>query len=411
MVQSEKSTFLRAIAMKIYPRIELDITIKDLSISLISCFAWFERSNIIAQIQSYWHTPKEVLVTLCVRTSFDLLLQALCLPAGSEIMMSAVNIAHIEEIVKKHNCIAVPIDIDLETLVPSLDSLKAAISHQSRIFVVAQLFGAIATLDPYVEICKSHNILLVEDCAQAFDGLRYLGHPDADISLFSFGSIKSCTALGGSVTIVQDPNLAQKMRDIEQTYLIKTNFWFLKRLLKYLCLKVLSTPTIFGILIACLNLLKLDANNFISMLTRGFGKGDIQTQLRYRPPNGMLRLLLHRLEHLDPTYYDRRRQSATVFFDLLKKPNSNLGSGAKCHSYWVVPLMTENPEMLMQKLREAEFDSTTGTTSLKSIAAESSFATKLMRSVLYLPIYPAVPLEEVVRLAQSINLNTYTPNR
>ncbi|TYQ27604.1 cell wall biogenesis protein [Pseudanabaena sp. UWO311] len=389
--------------MKIYPRIELDITIKDLSVGLISSFSSPERSKIITQIQSYWHTPKEVLVTLCVRTSFDLLLQALCLPAGSEIMMSAVNIAHMEEIVKKHHCIPVPIDIDLETLVPSLELLKSSISNQSRIFVVAQLFGAIVQLDPYVEICKSHNILLVEDCAQAFDGLRYIGHPHADISLFSFGPIKSCTALGGSITIVQEPNLAQKMRDIEQTYLVKTDFWFLKRLLKYLCLKVLSTPTIFGILIACLNLLKLDANNFISMLTRGFGKGDIQTQLRYRPPNRMLRLLLHRLELLDQTYYDRRKQSALVFFDLLKKTDANLGNGAMQHSYWVVPLMTENPEMLMQKLREAGFDSTTGTTSLKSLAEESSFATKLMRSILYLPIYPAVPLQEVARLAQSIN--------
>ncbi len=392
--------------MKIYPRIELDITIKDISVSLISSFAWTERSKIITQIQSYWHTPKEVLITLCVRTSFDLLLQALCLPAGSEIIMSAVNIAHMEEIVKKHRCIPVPIDIDLETLAPSLESLKDSISDQSRIFVVAQLFGAIAPLAPYVEICKSHNILLVEDCAQAFDGLRYLGHPHADISLFSFGPIKSCTALGGSVTIVRDPNLAQKMRDIEQTYLVKTDFWFFKRLLKYLGLKVLSTPTIFGILIACLNLLKLDANNFISTLTRGFGKGDIQTQLRYRPPNRMFSLLLYRLEHLDATYYDRRKQSAIVFFDSLKKTNSNLGNSVMLHSYWVVPLMIENPEILMQTLRKADFDSTTGTTSLKSLAEESSFATKLMRSILYLPIYPAVPLEEVGRLAQLINLNT-----
>jgi perosamine synthetase len=87
--------------MEIYPRIELDITIKDLTVSLSSAFAGSAIAKIIDQIQSYWHTPKEVLVTLCVRTSFDLFLQALALPAGSEIMMSAVNIAHMEEIVKK----------------------------------------------------------------------------------------------------------------------------------------------------------------------------------------------------------------------------------------------------------------------------------------------------------------------
>ena len=392
--------------MKVYPRIELDITIKDLSFSLLSTFALTERKKIISQIQSYWSTPKEVLVTLCVRTSFDLLLQALRLPVGSEIMMSAVNIVHMEAIVKKHNCIPIPIDIELETLAPSLEIFKASISSRSRIFVVAHLFGAIVPLDPYIELCKSHNILLVEDCAQAFDGLRYLGHLDADISLFSFGSIKSCTALGGSITIVQQPNLAQKMREIEQTYSTKSALWFFKRVLKYLCLKSLSTPTIFGILVACLDLLKVDPNNFVSALTRGFGKGDIQTQLRYRPPNGMLRLLQNRLEHLDSTYYDRRSQIAHDFFDLLKNRDVRLGKMAMQHSYWLVPLITKNPEILMQKLRIEGFDSTTGTTSLKSLGDASTSASKLMNSVLYLPIYPSVPSAEVTRLAQLINLHS-----
>ena len=392
--------------MKVYPRIELDITIKDLSFSLLSTFALTERKKIISQIQSYWSTPKEVLVTLCVRTSFDLLLQALRLPVGSEIMMSAVNIVHMEAIVKRHNCIPIPIDIELETLAPSLEIFKASISSRSRIFVVAHLFGAIVPLDPYIELCKSHNILLVEDCAQAFDGLRYLGHLDADISLFSFGSIKSCTALGGSITIVQEPNLAQKMREIEQTYSTKSALWFFKRVLKYLCLKSLSTPTIFGILVACLDLLKVDPNNFVSALTRGFGKGDIQTQLRYRPPNGMLRLLQNRLEHLDSTYYDRRSQIAHDFFDLLKNRDVRLGKGAMQHSYWLVPLITKNPEILMQKLRIEGFDSTTGTTSLKSLGDASTSASKLMNSVLYLPIYPSVPSAEVTRLAQLINLHS-----
>jgi len=33
-------------------------------------------------------------------------------------------------------------------------------------------------------------MLIVEDCAEAFSGLDYLGDDRADISLFSFGGIK-----------------------------------------------------------------------------------------------------------------------------------------------------------------------------------------------------------------------------
>ncbi|NJK30076.1 MAG: cell wall biogenesis protein [Acaryochloris sp. SU_5_25] len=390
--------------MKVYPRIELDITFKDLSANLLSYFSWSEREEIISQIQSFWHTQKQTLVTLCVRTSLDLLLQALNLPPGSEIIMSAVNIAHMEEIIKKHNCIPVPVDIDLETLAPSVDLFKSSISSRSRVFILAHLFGSIIPLDPYVEICKSHNILLVEDCAQAFDGLRYLGHPEADISFFSFGSIKSCTALGGSITLVQDKQLAQKMYNIEQTYPIKNEVWFFKRLLKYLCFKFLAIPKIFGIFVTCLDCLKIDLDHFISSLTRGFNKGNIQSQLRYRPPKGMLRLLQYRFKHLDSSRYDQRQQTAHQFLALLDKPDSYPGRKAMQHSYWLVPFVTANPKLLMQKLRIEGFDTTTGTTSLTALGEDSAQAKTLISTVLYLPIYPSVPTPEMTRLAQFVRL-------
>ncbi len=89
--------------MKIYPRLELDITMPDLGSSLLSAFVATDRDQTISQILSLWPTPQETLVTLCVRISLDLLLQVLRLPAGSEILMSAVNIVHMTEIIRHHN--------------------------------------------------------------------------------------------------------------------------------------------------------------------------------------------------------------------------------------------------------------------------------------------------------------------
>jgi perosamine synthetase len=129
-----------------YPRLELDITVKDLIGNLLSAFRPSKRTKIVTQIQSYWHTQKETLVTFSVRTAFDLLLQALNLPDGSEIIMSAINIAHMEEIVKKHHCIPVVIDIDVDTLAPSIAQLKEAISDQTQILIIAHLFGSIVPL-------------------------------------------------------------------------------------------------------------------------------------------------------------------------------------------------------------------------------------------------------------------------
>ncbi len=391
--------------MKVYPRIELDIAITDLWWGLMNSFQSSTREQLTTQIQSYWDTSKEILITLSVRTSFDLLLQALQLPVGSEIIMSAMNIGHMEEIVRQHHCVPVVVDIDLDTLAPSAANLETAISSQSRIFVIAHLFGAIAPIEPYVEICQRHHILLVEDCAQAFDGLRYIGHPDADINLFSFGAIKSCTALGGSVTLVKDRCLAQKIMAIEKTYTEKSEFWFVQRLLKYLCLKVLSHPIAFGFLIASLNIFQIDVNKFISSLTRGFKQGDIQQQVRYRPPRAMLSLLQYRLEHLNTAHYQRREQVAKSFLALLNNSDTlsiDFANHTFRHSYWLVAVLTENREIIMERLRRSGFDSTTGTTSLKSLDENAKFATKLINSVLYLPVYASMPERELMDLAQLI---------
>jgi perosamine synthetase len=318
--------------------------------------------------------------------------------------MSAVNIRHMEEIVKQHDCILVPIDLDLATLAPSIELLERSISPQSRILIIAHLFGSIVDLDPYIDFCKSNNILLVEDCAQAFDGWRYLGHPNADLSLFSFGPIKSCTALGGAITLVRDRDLVQKMQNIESHYPLKSELWFANRTLKYLCLKFLSIPQIFGILLTCLERLNIDLDSSIGSLTRCFSSRDIQSQLRYRPPTRMLALLQQRFENLDLSRFDRRQQVARNFLILLDRSDLQPGNKAIRHSYWVLPIMTENPQILMHKLRADGFDPTTGATSLKAIGSASLQAERLINSVLYLPISPTLPATEIERLVRSISL-------
>jgi perosamine synthetase len=117
------------------------------------------------------------------------------------------------------------------------------------------------------------------------------------------------------------------MQQLESDYPIKSELWFLKRTLKYLCLKLLSLPLVFGILLACLKLLDIDLDRSIGSLTRGFSSGDIQSQLRYRPPVGMLRLLHHRFATVDRSWFERRERAARNFWNLLDR--SDLQPGIK----------------------------------------------------------------------------------
>jgi dTDP-4-amino-4,6-dideoxygalactose transaminase len=388
--------------VKLHPRLVLDIGWQDFAAGIFGVLRQPSKANSLAQIQACWPTDHTLLVNLSVRTAFDLLLTTLQLPPGSEIIVSAINIRHMVEIIEQHHCVLRPIDIDLATLAPDLTQLKAAISPRTRLVLIAHLYGAITPLDAYAEICHDHDLLLVEDCAQAFAGQQYLGHPQADVSLFSFGPIKSCTALGGAVTLVKDPQLAKQMKLQEQDYPLKSEAWFAKRLLKYFWLKVFSQPVLLGMLMSVLRSLKLETDTLINSLTRGFAAGDILTQLRYQPPKGLLNLLRHRLQTItDQSFQYRAKVAASFLAQLHRKPQP--GHEAVLHSYWLVPILTDNPTALIQTLQAAGFDATRGTTSLTSIGEMSPNAHHLIDQVVYLPVSRQLPTTESLRLAELVN--------
>lgn len=399
--------------LKVYPRLRLHISFADLAASLCSFLYFSDDSQHIREIQSFWKTNKEVLVTLSVRTSLDLLLQSLNLPPGSEVLMSAVNIRDMVEIVQRHKLVPVSVDISLDTLAPKLDFLENLITEKTKIFIVAHLFGSIINLDPYSELCKKHNILLFEDCAQAFAGDKYYGHDGADISLFSFGPIKSCTALGGAVAIIQDKTLASKIKNIEYDYPQRSEFWFLQRLLKYYCLKLLSIPVLYCNVLAVLKALGKDVDSAINSMTRGFSKGDILDKIRYRPPKRMLALLNRRLSNYHNDWVEKRQSNARKFISLLLPEIVCLGSSAEYNSFWLVAILVSDPEFMMTKLRENGFDATRGSTSLTFIDA-SQFENKhqnlinmnserLIKYVLYLPVSESLPKNEITYLAGLVN--------
>ena len=90
----------------------------------------------------------------------------------------------------------VPVDVDAQTLQPSVEHLERSITPRTRAILVAHLFGTHVDMGPIIELARQHDLLVIEDCAQAFVGREYAGHPDSNCALFSFGPIKTATALG-----------------------------------------------------------------------------------------------------------------------------------------------------------------------------------------------------------------------
>ena len=114
-------------------------------------------------------------------------------------------------------------DIDPHTYNLSADAVEAAISHAQRhdptlrlrAVMPVHLYGQCADMDALGDVCRRHNLLLIEDAAQAF-GAAWHGRPAGslgDAAAFSFYPTKNLSAAGdaGLVTSV-NPELLERTR-------------------------------------------------------------------------------------------------------------------------------------------------------------------------------------------------------
>src|SRR5262249_41100870 len=152
---------------------------------------------------------------------------------------SALNIPHMSAIIRHHGLVPVPADLDPHTLAPDLGALTRAITQRTRAVLIAQLYGSLTPLDAVAALARARNLLLIEDCAQGYDGV-YVGHPEADVSLFSFGPVKTAAALAGAVLRARDADLAARLRASQETWPTQCRWDYAKRLGQFAALKALS---------------------------------------------------------------------------------------------------------------------------------------------------------------------------
>jgi len=389
-------------------RKRLDISWRDLLFAVTQC-GW--PGNSLSSWQKgggAWCGADDVLPCLSVRSGFDLLLGALDFPPKSELLVSALTIPDMVRIAEDHGLVAVPVDLDLDTAGPSVESMRRAITPATRAVVVAHLFGGRTRIEPILDLARQHRLLVVEDCAQAFHGARYRGHPQADVSMFSFGSIKTATALGGGVLRVRDAELLRRMRDRQAAWPVQGRWNYLRRLLKYALLKVLSSRACFGLVVRTWAALGRDYDRLVNGSVRGFPGPDFFARIRRQPSAPLLTLLARRLEGYDEGRLSRRTSNGEVLASLLGETVACLGLAMNPHNYWVFPILAEEPERVIAGLRRAGFDATQGQ-SMCAVAPPPDRpeqaprnAANALAKIVYLPNYPELPERAARKMAEVV---------
>jgi dTDP-4-amino-4,6-dideoxygalactose transaminase len=113
--------------------------------------------------------------------------------------------------------VLVDIDPDYYTLSP--DYVEQVITEKTKAIIAVHIYGQPCDMDAIQAIADEHNLIVIEDCAQAH-GARYQGKrvgSRGKIGCFSFYPTKNLGAIGdGGAIVTHDDALAEKLRALRQ---------------------------------------------------------------------------------------------------------------------------------------------------------------------------------------------------
>lgn len=379
-----------------WARTRFDLGWDDIRFGLCRTVGRRSQSRAQHALETLWCPERSAIACTSVRSAFDLLLRALRLPPGSEVACSAINIGGMVDALTRHGLVPVPVDLDLATAAPRPARLERAIGPRTRLVLIAPLFGARLDLAPIVALARRHGALVVEDAAQAYAGPAYTGHPDADVSLFSFGPLKTATALGGALARVRDPALRARMRDLQRSYPEQSAGAYRRRLLQFAGIKALTYRPGFTAVSRGLRAAGRDVDSVVADAVRGLARQKDPRSLQLRPCEALLALLSRRIRRFDDGALAARKATAQRLAKRLRGHVVLPGTANPIHDHWAFPVLVAHPQRVIASLRATGFDAAP-MMSLRAIDPPAHrpvlapvAARSLIEQSIFLPCYPAM---------------------
>jgi dTDP-4-amino-4,6-dideoxygalactose transaminase len=388
------------------PRGRPDIGWTDLCAALAGGLVPGDYARCRARAAAAFRAGENCVTCLSVRSGWDLVLRATEWPPGSELIVSAINLDDMLRIARHHGLVPVPVDVDPATLAVDASELEKTVTQRTRAILVAHLFGSRMPMVDIVAIAERHKLFLVEDCAQAFSGDEFRGHPASDVSLFSFGPIKTRTALGGALLRFRDPVLFRRAEALEGHYPLQGRLEFLRRVGVFTMLKALSSRALFSPFALACRWLGVDYDRLLQNAVRGFAGENLIDRLRRRPALGLLRFLARRLQAAGPADTTARVGYARRLTDILPE-SAVVGADCEEHTHWVIPIRSADPAKLIARMRRAGFDGTRAASRLCAVSREGALppapaAAALLEQIVYLPMWPQMKGPDLRRLAEIV---------
>ena len=149
-------------------------------------------------------------------TALEAAITALDLREGDEVILPTFTIISCVAPLIRLGVVPVFVDSDVVTWNMDVTQIEEKITKLTKAIMAVHIFGMPVDMDPLISIAREHNLLIIEDAAEAI-GLNYKGKACGsfgDISTFSFYPNKLITTGEGGVIVTDDENIAERCRSL-----------------------------------------------------------------------------------------------------------------------------------------------------------------------------------------------------
>lgn len=140
------------------------------------------------------------------------------LKQGDEVILPSFTFVSTANAVALRGAIPVFVDIDPRTLNIDPEQAAAAVTPNTKAIIAVHYAGFPADMDGLAAICTEHDLVLIEDAAQAL-GSTYKGRKCGslgDMAAFSFHETKNIISGEGGVITINRPDLVQRAEIIRE---------------------------------------------------------------------------------------------------------------------------------------------------------------------------------------------------
>lgn len=149
------------------------------------------------------------------------------LKPGDEVIMPSYTFCSTANAFVLQGAVPVFVDIRPDTLNIDETKIEVAITSKTKAIVPVHYAGVACEMDTIMDIAKRHNLLVIEDAAQAFDSF-YKGRPlgtIGDMGCFSFHETKNIMSGEGGLFVTNNEKLAERAEIIREKGTNRSKFF------------------------------------------------------------------------------------------------------------------------------------------------------------------------------------------